>query len=75
VPDALRGRVMGVWVFVWGRAFPLGQQAMGAAAERLGTPGAIGAGGVACLATVFGMLLRRALRSPRRAPGTVGEPS
>jgi MFS family permease len=62
VPDALRGRVMAVWIFVWSACFPLGQQALGSAAERIGTADAVGAGGAVCLAAVLALLLSR----PRR---------
>ncbi|MGH7547037.1 MAG: MFS transporter [Gemmatimonadales bacterium] len=45
VPDALRGRVMGFYSFVFVGLAPLGSFQLGALAERIGTPEAVALGG------------------------------
>ncbi len=40
-PDALRGRVMGIYVFTFFGAMPLGSLMIGALAARIGEPAAI----------------------------------
>jgi MFS family permease len=50
VPDALRGRVMGIWGLVFGGSFPTGSWLLGLLAERTDVPFAIGLGGALCLA-------------------------
>jgi MFS family permease len=50
VPNHLRGRVMGIWAFVFGGSMPLGSWLIGAAAEHWDTPVAIALSGAACLA-------------------------
>jgi len=45
VPDALRGRVMGFYAFVFVGLAPLGSLEVGALAERIGTPAAVALGG------------------------------
>ena len=45
VPDQLRGRVMGFYAFVFVGLAPIGSFAVGALAERIGTPPAVAAGG------------------------------
>jgi MFS family permease len=49
VPDALRGRVMGVWGLVFGGGLPLGSVLLGALAEKLGVRAALGLGACICL--------------------------
>jgi hypothetical protein len=49
VPDALRGRVMGVWGLVFGGGLPLGSVTLGALAESLGIRAALGLGACVCL--------------------------
>jgi len=45
VPDALRGRVMGFYAFVFVGLAPLGSFQMGTLAQRIGTPEAVALGG------------------------------
>ena len=52
VPDALRGRVMGFYSFVFVGLSPLGAFLMGAFAEHAGTPVAVGTGGLVCALAV-----------------------
>jgi predicted MFS family arabinose efflux permease len=47
VPDALRGRVMGFYAFVFVGLAPLGSLQMGALAERIGPSAAVALGGAA----------------------------
>ena len=47
VPDALRGRVMGFYAFVFVGLAPFGSLQMGALAERIGPSAAVALGGVA----------------------------
>jgi MFS family permease len=46
VPDALRGRVMGIWTFTFGSAFPLGSLLMGWVSQGLGIRAAWAGGAV-----------------------------
>jgi MFS family permease len=46
VPDALRGRVMGFYSFVFVGLAPLGALQAGVIAEHYGAPWAVGAGGI-----------------------------
>ena len=50
VPDGMRGRAIGGWVFVVGFGW-MGQVALGAAAEAFGVPWALGGAGVLVLVT------------------------
>ena len=45
VPDALRGRLMGFYAFVFVGLAPLGSLEVGTLAERIGTPAAVALGG------------------------------
>lgn len=47
VPDALRGRVMSVYILTWGLV-PLGQLGLGAVAEQFDVVVAVSVGGLAC---------------------------
>jgi MFS family permease len=58
VPDALRGRVMGVWGLVFGGGLPLGSVLLGALAEEFGIQAALGFGAVVCLVVSVIMYLR-----------------
>lgn len=49
VPDALRGRVMAVYVTVWAGSTPVGGLIFGAVASAFGTPVALGLGGIAAI--------------------------
>ncbi|HUK20400.1 MAG TPA: MFS transporter [Gemmatimonadales bacterium] len=53
VPDALRGRVMAFYAFVFVGMAPFGAFQAGFLAEHYGTPLAIGLGGVGCLVAVL----------------------
>jgi MFS family permease len=48
VPDALRGRVMGLWALVFGASLGLGQLLQGFVAKHTGTPTVFGAGAALC---------------------------
>ena len=52
VPDALRGRVMGLYSFVFVGMAPLGAFQAGWVAEHWGAPVAVGVGGLVCAAAV-----------------------
>jgi MFS family permease len=52
VPDALRGRVMGFYAFVFVGLAPIGAFAVGTLAEHIGTPAAVAAGGAVCILAV-----------------------
>ncbi len=49
VPDRLRGRVMAVYSMMFMGMAPFGALLAGLLADRLGAPGTVGVGGVACL--------------------------
>jgi MFS family permease len=49
VPDALRGRVMGVYAFIFFGLLPLGALWAGTLAEHIGEPRTVIVGSVACL--------------------------
>jgi MFS family permease len=68
VPDAIRGRAMALWTFVFGASLPLGQLLMGAAAGRLGTPRAFAAGGAVVLLASVAVALTRPFRAPDPDP-------
>lgn len=70
VPDALRGRVMGIWTFVFGTFFPVGGLIMGWVADRRGFPWAWGGGAI--LAVVASAVVW--LRMPRRKHDREEEP-
>lgn len=53
VPDALRGRVMGLYAFVFVGLAPVGAFTVGTLAERIGTPAAVAAGGAASAVAVL----------------------
>jgi MFS family permease len=54
VPDGLRGRVMGLYSFVFVGMAPLGAFQAGWVAEHWGAPAAVGIGGLVCAAAVAG---------------------
>ena len=77
VPDALRGRVMSVYMTVFSGSIPLGSLLTGALAERLGAPAAIGiGGGVAGLAAAMILIVferrgrRHSLTASQRSVAT-----
>jgi len=61
VPDRLRGRVMSVYSMMFMGMAPIGSLLAGAAADRLGAPWTVAAGGVLCVAAaaVFSLFLPR----------------
>jgi MFS family permease len=60
VPDEMRGRVLGVWGFVFGAMIPLGSLEAGALANWLGAPFALAFGAVVCaLAGLVALLVIR----------------
>jgi MFS family permease len=69
VPDALRGRVMSLYVTVFAGSAPIGGLFAGAVAEAFGTPAAFLAGSALSLVTLAVVAL--GLRSARRQ-GTLG---
>jgi MFS family permease len=70
VPDALRGRVMGLWALVFGATLGLGQMILGFLAQRLGVPRAFEIGA----ATLFVATLAIARTMPMRVDETVEPP-
>lgn len=73
-PDALRGRVMGIYSLTFTGTSPLGSLQAGMLADQFGAPVAVRVGAVACLLTAcFSLaLLPRvgALGAPRESPTT-----
>lgn len=61
VPDALRGRVMSVYMTVFMGTVPIGSLVAGVASEHFGTPASIGIGGAIALtvATILAVISRR----------------
>jgi MFS family permease len=59
VPDKLRGRVMAVYSMMFMGMAPFGSLLAGALAHRLGAPGTVAFGGMACIAgaLIFGLRL------------------
>jgi len=68
VPDHLRGRVMSVYSMVFMGMAPFGSLLAGAAADRVGAPWTVAAGGVICVcaAGVFWSFLPRIRIGARR---------
>jgi MFS family permease len=68
VPDRLRGRVMSVYSMMFMGMAPIGSLMAGAAADRLGAPWTVAAGGVICMAAagVFAIFLPRFRAHARR---------
>lgn len=64
--DAMRGRVMGLFTMTFMAVAPFGNVVAGFAAERVGAPAAVGAGGVICLLCAAEFLRRAA--APADAP-------
>jgi MFS family permease len=52
-PDAMRGRVMAVYVMMFMGSAPFGALAAGWAAEHIGPPATVAAGGVMCIAAAL----------------------
>lgn len=70
VPDALRGRVMSVYMTVFMGTFPIGALLSGFTSEHIGTPASIGFGGAIALtvAITIGIISRRSARIVDRQP-------
>jgi MFS family permease len=68
VPDYLRGRVMSVYSMVFMGMAPFGSLLAGAAADRIGAPWTVAAGGITCMAAaaVFWIFLPRIRIGERR---------
>jgi MFS family permease len=76
VPDALRGRVMGVWGLVFGGGLPLGSILLGALAEKFGIQVALATGaGVCFLVSVIVFLNLPPRQDPAGPPPDQGGPS
>src|SRR5256714_2136872 len=71
VPNEMRGRVMGVWSFIFGAMIPLGSLEAGAVANWLGTPCALGFGAIVCAisAVVALLVIRRREAALAKASG------
>jgi MFS family permease len=48
VPDEMRGRVMGIWTFIFGGMIPLGSLEAGVLADFIGTPATMAIGALIC---------------------------
>ena len=69
VPDALRGRVMAVYLTVFAGTTPIGGLAMGAIAANAGPQAAIGIGGaISVAAAVLGLVWYRRLQASEAVP-------
>ena len=71
VPDALRGRVMGLWIFVFGACFPLGALVVGLVAQEV----SIAAAWVGGAALTFLLSAWVYVRLPRRGAIEAGAPA
>jgi MFS family permease len=59
VPDELRGRVNGVYAFLFIGMAPLGNLQAGLLADHLGAPAAVAIGAVVCALVVIYIILRK----------------
>lgn len=69
-PDALRGRVMSVYMTVFAGTVPIGALIVGAIADAFGTPASLAFGGSVTIVAALAVLQagrRRAVRSPQTA--------
>ncbi len=71
VPDALRGRVMGLWTFTFGLCFPLGSQLMGVVAQTFGIRVAWSGGALLMIVVSLIVYLRMPPRSVADAEAAV----
>jgi len=76
VPDALRGRVMGIYTTVFAGSTPIGGLFAGAVASVWGVPAAlVVGGGIGAVTGVLGLVwLRRFLLRERAEPGAIAAP-
>lgn len=65
-PDELRGRVMSVYTFVFLGLAPIGHSLMGVAADRVGSPAAVGLAATVCLSVSLAVLF---ITRKKRAEG------
>jgi len=68
VPDALRGRIMSLYAFVFAGITPIGSLFIGSAAEVLGVPAAFAVGGGLGLLCILGLAERSVRGSGWRPP-------
>jgi MFS family permease len=68
VPDAMRGRVLGLWALVFGASLPVGQLLYGFVSRRYGTPTAFAAGGALCAVSVLAIAATRPFREEAHVP-------
>jgi MFS family permease len=71
VPDEMRGRVMGIWTFVFGGMMPLGSLQAGLMADVIGTPATIAIGALICALAAIVTLEVVRKREARRAAATI----
>lgn len=64
VPDALRGRVMGVWMIMYSSSVPLGAIWTGMSAQALGVAPVMGASAALCLLMAAGVWAAGVLKPP-----------
>ena len=64
-PDELRGRVMGLYTWVWGGAFPFGSFVVGTVSERHGVSAALLLNGALGLVLLASLAATRPWRGPR----------
>jgi hypothetical protein len=69
VPDALRGRIMSLYAFVFAGVTPIGSFFIGSVAELLGAPAAFPVGGGLGLACILALSLPALAAKGRRVPG------
>lgn len=75
VPDEYRGRVMGVWAFVFGGSMPVGSLAVGFAAEQVGLALTVKVGALVCaFAALAASVVSRKVSEGGRLPRTAGMP-
>ncbi len=67
VPDEMRGRVMGIWSLVFGAMIPFGSLEAGTVANWIGTPFALGLGGIVCAASAVVTLVMIRRRETAKA--------
>jgi MFS family permease len=70
VPDAIRGRVMALWTFVFGLSLPLGQQAMGWFAQHTSVRASFAVGAGLVLAAVLAAATLHGLEERQRSRST-----
>lgn len=73
VPDAMRGRVMGIWALVFGGMMPVGGLESGFLAHTLGVPWTVAIGAIVCAGA--GLVTWRSVREHAPSPATPGDPA